>query len=71
MKTIKIHIKGMHCKSCEALLSGEFEDIGVTSSTIDHTKGIAKVTFDEKTITIEQLKKVILDEGYTVEKVVN
>ena len=66
VKTITLHIKGMHCNSCEALLEDDFEDLGASKSQIDHKAGTAKVTFDESKITVGQLKAVVKEEGYTV-----
>jgi copper chaperone CopZ len=69
MKNIKVQIKGMHCKSCEALLEDALEDIGAKESKIDHKSGIAKVTYDEQAVTIDKIKKAITDEGYSVTKI--
>lgn len=63
MKT-KIQVKGMHCKSCEVLLQDELEDINVVS-TFNHKNGTAIVEF-EPPVTLDQIKKVIEAEGYTV-----
>ncbi len=64
-----LQIKGMHCKSCEALLEDAFEDIGVESSKINSSTGVAVVEFDEKEVSIAAIKKAVVDEGYTVTKV--
>ena len=64
-----LQIKGMHCKSCEALLEDAFEEIGVESSKINSSTGVAVVEFDEKEVSIAAIKKVVVDEGYTVTKV--
>jgi copper chaperone len=66
---VKLEIKGMHCKSCEALLKDAFEEIGVKSSKINSSTGIAIVEFDEKKVSLAALKKAVVDEGYTVVKV--
>ena len=66
MKTT-IKINGMHCHSCEMLIGDALEDIGVKNS-VDSKKGLAVVEFDESKVTIDQIKKVIQDEGeYKVE----
>lgn len=66
MKKIIMKIKGMHCPSCEILLKDEFEEIGVKSASIDHKKGRAIIEFDESKIKIEQLKKIVTAEDYSV-----
>ena len=63
MKT-KIQVKGMHCTSCEVLLQDELEDINVVS-TFNHKNGTATIEF-EPPVTLDQIKKVIETEGYTV-----
>ena len=69
MKKIQIQINGMHCKSCEALLEDAFEDLGAKESQIDSKTGIAIIEFDESNVTIDQLKKAVVDEGYSVTKI--
>lgn len=44
MKTQQIHIKGMHCRSCEMLIEDELKKIpGVKKVSVNHQTGIAKV----------------------------
>lgn len=69
MKTVKIYIKGMHCKSCKMLLEDSFEDLGVTSCNVNWEKGIAEVEFDPNSVTIDQLKAAVVEEGYIVTKI--
>ena len=60
-----LKVKGMHCKSCEILISDALQDIGVKSK-VDSKKGAAEVEFDENKISIDKIKDVIKKEGYEV-----
>jgi len=59
------HIKGMHCKSCSALIKSELEDAGVKSE-IDFSSRKAEVEFDDKKINIKKIKQIISKGGYSV-----
>jgi copper ion binding protein len=68
MKKIKFNVKGMHCKSCEMLISESVSEIkGVKSVKADHKKGNVEVDFDDKTAKVETIKSVIKKEGYDPE----
>lgn len=60
---INLKIKGMHCKSCETLISDALADAGV-KSRVDSKKGTAVVEFDESKISLEKIKSIIAKEGY-------
>ena len=66
MKTINLKIQGMHCKSCEVLITDALSDIGVTTNSIDSKSGNATLEFDERTITLAKIKAIIAKEGYHV-----
>lgn len=67
MKTITTNVKGMHCTSCEVLITDALKDTGAVSDVkISHKTGQAKVTFDEKKIDEKKIKSLIEGEGYTV-----
>jgi copper chaperone CopZ len=65
MKNTVFDIKGMHCKSCAALINDALTDHkGVKDSSVDEKKNTAKVSFDEKVTNEKQLIQVIENEGY-------
>ena len=66
MKTINLKIKGMHCNSCNILISDALADIGVKKCAVDVKKGTAIIAFDENKLTTEQIKSAIKKEGYDV-----
>lgn len=64
----KINVKGMHCKSCEMLITDSLQELpGIQKVKVDHTKGVVDVSFDEHKINTDIIKKVIVKEGYKVE----
>lgn len=66
MKTT-LDVKGMHCKSCEVLLTDSLQEIqGVKKVKVDHKKGRLEVDFDENKVNIEAIKLIIIKEGYNV-----
>jgi len=66
MKT-KIEVNGMHCKSCEIILTDSIGEInGVNKVKVDHKKGIVDVDFDENKVKIGEIKTAIIKEGYNV-----
>lgn len=66
MRTIELKVKGMHCRSCEILLSDALTEAGVKDCKVDSQKGTAAVTFEEKSISLEKIKQIIKKEGYSV-----
>lgn len=61
MKT-NLNIKGMHCKSCVKLIESEFQD-KVNSIKVEED-GRASIDFDEKKISLQQIKEIIKELGY-------
>ena len=63
-KTLKI--KGMHCKSCEILLSDILSEInGISKISIDYKSGILRFTYTTESLLTE-VKKAIEEQGYIV-----
>lgn len=66
MKKQTITIKGMHCKSCELLLTDVLGELpGMNSAAVSLAKNNAVVEYDEKRLTEKQIKDAIKKEGYT------
>lgn len=61
---IFLHVKGMHCKSCEELIKMALEDLGAGAVSADHVKGVVNVEFDPSKITKEDISAAIKKEGY-------
>ena len=57
----------MHCGHCKAAVEGELSKIpGVESSKADVDKGTVEVSYDEGTVSTEDLKYAIEEAGYDV-----
>ena len=64
-KTLKV--PDMHCGHCKAAVEGELNKIsGVEYSKADVEKGTVEVSYDEVTVSTEDLKEAIEEAGYTV-----
>jgi copper chaperone len=60
-------VSDMHCGHCKAAVEGELGKIpGVESSNADVEKGTVEVSYDEGTVTTEDLEDAIEEAGYTV-----
>ena len=57
----------MSCGHCKAAVEGELNKLsGVRKANADVKKGTVEVTYDERTVTTEDLKDAIEEVGYTV-----
>jgi copper chaperone len=66
MKT-KIKVSGMHCKSCEILISDSLQEKqGVQRVISSAASGEVDVEFDDSKISLDKIKQVIRKEGYKV-----
>ncbi len=64
-KTFKV--PEMSCGHCKAAVEGELSKLsGVEHSNADVEKGTVEVSYDEGTVTTEDLKDAIEEAGYTV-----
>jgi copper chaperone CopZ len=62
-KTFKID--GMHCTSCALLIESDLEDAGV-KAVCNYARQTLTVEFDEKKITEEKIRDVVVKTGYRV-----
>jgi len=68
MADIKIKTNGMHCGGCEANASDTLMDLdGVQKVKADHKKSVIEVKYDDKKVSVEDLKKAIISAGYKPE----
>jgi sulfite exporter TauE/SafE/copper chaperone CopZ len=66
MSNKKIHISGMHCRSCEILIEEELRKIkGVTDVTVSHKDGIADISFKDK-LNSYDVKNAVECAGYCI-----
>jgi copper chaperone CopZ len=61
-----LEVKGMHCKSCEALLTDVASEIdGVRKAAADSRRGTLTVSCSDAAV-LEAVKRAIEKEGYKV-----
>ena len=64
-KTLKV--PDMSCGHCKAAVEGGLNELpGVERADADVAKGTVEVSYDESTVTTEDLKAAIEEAGYTV-----
>ena len=67
LKKINLHIKGMHCASCEVLIEQKFKKIkGVEKVKVNHVKGQAEVWCTREP-SLEEFSAPIASHGYVPE----
>jgi copper chaperone len=60
-------VPDMSCGHCKAAVEGELNKLsGVRKANADVARGTVEVTYDERTVTTEDLKDAIEEVGYTV-----
>jgi len=69
MEKLRLNVEGMHCPSCEILISDELKELdGVKNAKLDHKAGTAEVEFDASKAKKEDIIETIKKEGYKVRK---
>ena len=62
-----LRVPDMHCGHCKAAVEGELNKLsGVRSVSADVEKGTVEVSYDEGTVSTEDLEDAIEEAGYTV-----
>ncbi|MBB6282510.1 copper chaperone CopZ [Geobacillus subterraneus] len=65
--TITLHVQGMTCGHCKAAVTTALQQLeGVRRVDVHLEQGTVDVEYDEATVTVEQLKTAIEDQGYDV-----
>ena len=63
----KFKVPDMSCGHCKAAVEGELNKLsGVERANADVEKGTVEVSYDEDTVSTEDLKEAIEEAGYTV-----
>jgi len=69
MKKIILKIKGMDCASCAINITKALEKKeGVISVNINFATGKANITYDENKISLDDIKKIIINTGYQIDE---
>ena len=67
MKKAEFKVSGMHCRSCEMLISEELDDIqGVTKFEAYHKEGVVKIEAKDN-VNIDKVNAKIRELGYEVD----
>ncbi len=67
MTTDTISVPEIHCGHCKSSIEGALQPLaGVASAEVDVDATNVTVTFDETTVSREQLVSAIEDQGYEV-----
>jgi copper chaperone len=61
------NVPDMSCGHCKAAVEGELKELpGVEGANADIARGTVEVSYDQSTVTTEDLKGAIEEAGYTV-----
>ena len=65
-KQVTLSIQGMHCNSCEALITDELSEVnGVSDISVHHKDGSAQLSIDPKLVTVSDVLAAVGRVGYT------
>ena len=65
MKKTDLNITGMHCASCSTLINRALTKTeGVSEANVNYATAKARVVYDEKKLSEEDLIKVVQSKGY-------
>jgi copper chaperone CopZ len=68
MKKIRLKVTGMHCSSCEMLVTDSLMDTkGVEKAEASFKAGTVSVTYDEKAVKESAIRSIIEKEGYKID----
>ena len=69
MPSVTLNIEGMTCLSCEKRIEKALRGKkGITGANVSFTSGTAKITFNERLISLEKIIDTIQQLGYWVAK---
>lgn len=69
IRTTTINTYGMHCSGCEETVESEIKKLdGIKSVKADHVNKTVIVKYDDKKVTLEQVKSAITSAGYRLEE---
>ncbi|HZG58735.1 copper ion binding protein [Paenibacillus sp.] len=65
MKTMTLQVEGMSCQHCVHSIEGALKKLGANGK-VDLKRNAVDVAFDETSITVDQVKDAIEEQGYEV-----
>lgn len=66
MEKVDLNVEGMSCGHCEKSVKDALTDIGVNQVKADHTKNLVSVEFDPLKVSLDDIKKEIVELEYIV-----
>ncbi len=71
-KNITLSIKGMHCGSCETLITDELSEVnGVSDIAVHHKEGSAQLSIDPGLVAVSDVLAAVGRAGYTAQVATN
>ncbi len=69
MEKINLKVNGMHCASCEMLVTDSLRDSdGVENAKANHINGQISIEYNKNMIDLDTISSIIKEEGFEVEK---
>ena len=66
-KSVTLKVNGMTCGGCaKSIEKALMKTDGVLDARVSHPKREAVVSYDDQKVTVDKIKAVIVDTGYTV-----
>jgi copper chaperone len=65
MSNVELKLEGMSCNHCVVSIEGALREIG-SKGKVNLASDTVKVEYDEKKVTLDQIKEAIEDQGYDV-----
>ena len=69
MEQIKLKITGMHCPSCEMLITDILEDEDVKVLNISSKTKTMEIEFDKTKTNLDKIKQVLKEEKYIIKEI--
>lgn len=67
MKQVTLQVEGMSCGHCETTVKKTLQSLpGVVEVAVSLASKTVDVQYEEKDVTMEQMKELIEDQGYDV-----
>ncbi|NRG46674.1 copper chaperone CopZ [Bacillus sp. CRN 9] len=67
MESVTLNVKGMSCGHCVKAVEGSVGEMkGVKTVAVDLQNGKVKVDFDSASVSLDEIKETIDDQGYEV-----
>ncbi|AOZ92507.1 copper ion binding protein [Paenibacillus crassostreae] len=65
MKQVTLNVEGMSCNHCLNAVEGAVKSVGATGK-VDLSLKKVDIEFDENKVSLDHIKKAIVDQGYDV-----